>query len=61
MVESRWATTIMVTHSMQQAARVSDNTAFFYLGRLVESGATTKIFNDPDHSETRDYISGRFG
>lgn len=52
---------VIVTHSMQQAARVSDNTAFFYLGRLVESGTTSKIFNDADHGETRDYISGRFG
>ena len=54
-------TIVIVTHSMQQAARVSDNTSFFYLGRLVETGPTTKIFNDADRVETRDYISGRFG
>jgi phosphate transport system ATP-binding protein len=54
-------TIVIVTHSMQQASRVSDNTAFFYLGRLIESGPTRKIFNDAAHEQTKDYISGRFG
>jgi phosphate transport system ATP-binding protein len=46
---------------MQQAARVSDNTAFFYLGRLIEFGATSKIFSNPSERKTEDYITGRFG
>ena len=54
-------TIIMVTHSMQQAARVSQHTAFFHLGRLVEEGATGDIFTNPRESRTQDYISGRFG
>lgn len=54
-------TIVIVTHSMAQAARVSDNTAFFHLGKIIESGKTEKIFNDPDKKQTKDYISGRFG
>jgi phosphate transport system ATP-binding protein len=54
-------TLVLVTHNMQQAARVSDYTAFFYLGTLVEVGETTKIFTTPDKKETEDYITGRFG
>ena len=60
-------TIVIVTHNMQQAARVSDRTAFFNLkatgepGRLIEVGDTTKIFNNPTQQQTEDYISGRFG
>lgn len=54
-------TIVIVTHSMQQAGRVSDLTAFFYLGRLVEFGRTEKIFKTPEHRETEEYITGRFG
>jgi len=54
-------TIVIVTHSMQQAARVSDRTAFFHLGDLVEVGDTNKIFNSPDDQRTQDYITGRFG
>ncbi|HEY5974308.1 MAG TPA: phosphate ABC transporter ATP-binding protein PstB [Geobacteraceae bacterium] len=54
-------TVIIVTHNMQQAARVSDNTAFFYIGELVEYGPTKKIFTTPEKSQTEDYITGRFG
>ena len=54
-------TIIIVTHNMQQAARVSDTTAFFCEGRLVESGPTERMFTNPDQQETEDYISGRFG
>ena len=54
-------TIIIVTHSMQQAARVSDNTAFFYLGELVEYGNTDQIFSNPREERTENYISGRFG
>ena len=54
-------TIVIVTHSMQQAARVSDNTAFFYLGKLIETGATGDIFTRPAHRQTEDYITGRFG
>jgi phosphate transport system ATP-binding protein len=54
-------TIIIVTHSMQQAARVSQNTAFFHLGILVERGPTEKIFTNPDDRRTQDYITGRFG
>jgi phosphate transport system ATP-binding protein len=52
---------IMVTHSMQQAARVSQRTAFFHLGVLVEEGATAEIFTNPKERRTQDYITGRFG
>jgi phosphate transport system ATP-binding protein len=54
-------TIVIVTHSMQQAARVSDRTAFFYLGKLVEYDTTEKIFMNPSQAQTEAYISGRFG
>jgi len=54
-------TIVIVTHNMQQAARVSDYTAFFYLGELVEFGATGDIFTTPEKRQTEDYITGRFG
>jgi phosphate transport system ATP-binding protein len=54
-------TIVIVTHNMQQAARVSDMTAFLYLGRLVEFGPTEQIFTNPRQKETEDYITGRFG
>ena len=54
-------TVIMVTHNMQQAVRISDRTAFFLLGELVEYGATDQIFTMPSQKKTEDYISGRFG
>src|SRR5947207_7615522 len=54
-------TIVIVTHNMQQAGRVSDFTAFFYMGRLIEFGSTTKIFTNPSQRQTEDYITGRFG
>ena len=54
-------TIIIVTHNMQQAARISDETAFFYIGNLVEYNKTEKIFTKPDVKQTEDYITGRFG
>jgi len=54
-------TIIIVTHSMQQAARVSDMTAFFNMGKIVEYGTTDKIFTNPANQQTQDYITGRFG
>ncbi len=54
-------TIIIVTHNMQQAARVSSKTGFFYLGKLIEYNATEKIFTNPDVKQTEDYITGRFG
>src|SRR5881296_2222399 len=54
-------TIVIVTHNMQQAGRVSDFTAFFYMGRLIEVGSTTKIFTNPSEKQTEDYITGRFG
>ncbi len=54
-------TIVIVTHNMQQAARVSDHTAFFYLGELIEFGKTKKIFTTPDKKHTEEYITGRFG
>jgi phosphate transport system ATP-binding protein len=54
-------TIIIVTHNMQQAARVSDVTAFFYMGKLIEAGVTDAIFTRPRLKETEDYITGRFG
>ena len=54
-------TIVIVTHNMQQAARVSDYTAFFYLGELVEVDRTDKIFTRPGLKKTEDYITGRFG
>ena len=54
-------TIVIVTHNLQQAARVSDYTAFFYLGRLIEFGETQSIFTNPKRQKTEDYITGRFG
>jgi len=54
-------TIVIVTHNMQQASRVSDRTAFFYVGRLIEFGETTQIFTQPKEKQTEDYITGRFG
>jgi phosphate transport system ATP-binding protein len=54
-------TIVIVTHNMQQAARVSDFTAFFYLGELIEFDGTSKIFTNPSKKQTEDYVSGRFG
>ena len=54
-------TIVIVTHNMQQAARVSDQTAFFYLGELIEFDRTTTIFTNPSKKQTEDYITGRFG
>jgi phosphate transport system ATP-binding protein len=54
-------TIVIVTHNMQQAARVSDHTAFFYLGELIEYDKTTKIFTNPSKKQTEDYVTGRFG
>jgi phosphate transport system ATP-binding protein len=54
-------TVIIVTHSMQQAARISDNTGFFLNGKLMEYGKTTQIFSQPENKRTEDYITGRFG
>jgi phosphate transport system ATP-binding protein len=54
-------TIVIVTHNMQQAARVSDHTAFFYIGELVEFGPTGKIFTSPKEKRTEDYVTGRFG
>jgi phosphate transport system ATP-binding protein len=54
-------TIVIVTHNMQQAARISDYTAFFYLGELIEFAPTVKIFTNPDKKQTEDYVTGRFG
>ena len=54
-------TIAIVTHNMQQAARVSDYTAYMYLGELMEVGETTQIFTKPGRKETEDYITGKFG
>ncbi|MEL1239669.1 phosphate ABC transporter ATP-binding protein PstB [Flavobacterium flavipallidum] len=54
-------TILIVTHNMQQAARVSDHTAFFYMGELIEMGKTNDIFTKPEKKQTEDYITGRFG
>ena len=54
-------TIIIVTHNMQQAVRISDNTAFFLLGELIECGSTEKLFDQPKDKRTEDYITGRFG
>ena len=59
-LKSRY-TVVMVTHNMQQAARISDNTAFFLLGELVEFGKTEQLFSTPADKRTEDYITGRFG
>jgi phosphate transport system ATP-binding protein len=54
-------TIVIVTHNMQQAARVAENTGFFLMGKLVEFAPTTKIFTNPTDKRTEDYITGRFG
>ncbi len=54
-------TIVIVTHNMQQAARISDYTAFFYMGKLIEVGKTSKIFTKPAHRQTEDYVTGSFG
>ena len=54
-------TIIIVTHSMQQAARISQHTAFFHLGRVIEYGNTKQIFTNPKSMQTQEYITGRFG
>ena len=54
-------TVVIVTHNMQQAARISDRTAFFLLGELVEFGKTEQLFSTPADKRTEDYITGRFG
>ena len=54
-------TIVIVTHNMQQAARISDRTAFFLLGELVECGDTETLFSQPTDKRTEDYITGRFG
>ena len=60
LLKSRY-TIAIVTHNMQQAARISDYTAFFYEGYIVEFGATTQLFTNPSKKQTEDYITGRFG
>ena len=54
-------TIVIVTHNMQQAVRISDNTAFFLLGEIIEYGNTEQIFSQPGNKKTEDYITGRFG
>ncbi len=54
-------TVIMVTHNMQQAARIADKTAFFFMGDLVEYGETGQIFENPQQEKTKAYVSGQFG
>jgi phosphate transport system ATP-binding protein len=54
-------TLVIVTHNMQQASRISDATAFFYLGKLVEFDRTKKLFTNPANKQTEDYVTGRFG
>ena len=54
-------TIVIVTHNMQQAVRISDNTAFFLLGELIEYGNTEQVFSQPGNKKTEDYITGRFG
>jgi phosphate transport system ATP-binding protein len=54
-------TVVIVTHNMQQAARISDRTAFFLIGELVEVGPTNDVFSQPKDKRTEDYITGRFG
>ena len=60
-VHDRRYAIVIVTHSMQQAARISQKTAFFHLGRLMEHGDTAAIFTNPTHEKTKDYITGRYG
>jgi phosphate transport system ATP-binding protein len=52
---------VIVTHNMQQAARISDRTAFFYMGKLIEFGPTLELFTSPQERQTENYITGRFG
>lgn len=59
-LEERY-TIVIITHSMQQAERVSDYTAFFHMGRIIESGDTKTIFSNPENERTKDYIGGKFG
>ena len=54
-------TIVIVTHNMQQAARISDYTAFFYLGELIDYDATARISTNPTKKQTEDYVTGRFG
>ena len=54
-------TIVIVTHSMQQAARVTDRTAYMHMGELIETGMTKSIFSNPQHEKTQDYITGRIG
>ena len=54
-------TVIIVTHNMQQAARVADKTAFFFMGDLIEYGQTEQIFHNPQREKTKAYVSGQFG
>jgi len=54
-------TIVIVTHNMQQAARVSDYTAFMYMGELIEFGSTNELFTNPTKKQTEDYITGRYG
>ncbi|HEY5141808.1 MAG TPA: phosphate ABC transporter ATP-binding protein, partial [Methylococcales bacterium] len=54
-------TIVIVTHNMQQAARVSDRTAFFCMGKLIEYDTTNRIFTNPANKQTEDYVTGRFG
>ena len=54
-------TILIVTHNMQQAARVSDHTAFFYMGSLIEFNETKTIFTNPENQQTQNYVTGRFG
>jgi phosphate transport system ATP-binding protein len=54
-------TVIIVTHNMQQAARISSQTVFMYMGKVIEMGETSKIFTNPTNKQTQDYITGRFG
>jgi len=58
---ARKFTIVIITHSMQQAERLSDYTAFFHLGKILEAGTTQQIFNDPKNQQTMDYIGGKFG
>ena len=60
-VAKNHTTCLMVTHNMQQAARISDKTAFFLLGELIEYGDTEQMFSMPQNKKTEDYITGRFG
>ena len=61
MVElSRDHTVVVVTHNMQQATRVADKTAFFYLGQLIEEAPTAELFSNPRETRTKEYLSGRF-